>query len=117
MSSYRHIDVHEVGDVTVVRFRDRKIIEDTTVQGLRQELFGLIDREQRKKLMIDYSNVVYQCAAFLGKMITLEKKVKAAGGVLKLRNVCPEVYEVLAITKLNRLFDVQVSEADVLASF
>ena len=28
MGGYRRLDVNEVGDVTVVRFRDRKIIED-----------------------------------------------------------------------------------------
>lgn len=117
MSSYRHIDVREVGDVTVVRFRDRKIIEDATVQRLGQELFDLVDREQRKKLLIDYLSVVYQCAAFLGKMITLDKKVKAIGGVLKLCNIPPEIYEVFEITKLSKLFDVQVSEADALATF
>ncbi len=117
MPSYRHIDVQEVGDVTVVRFRNGKIIEDTTIQELGQELFALVDQEQRSKLLVDYVGVVFQSAAFLGKLITLERKVKGAGGVLRLCNMRAEVYEVLAITKLNRLFDVQVSEADALATF
>lgn len=116
MSSYRHIDVQEMGDVTVVRFRNGKIIEDRTVQGVGEELFDLVDRQQRRKLLIDYVGVVFQCAALLGKMITLEKKVKAIGGALKLCNIRPEVYEVFQITKLNRLFDIKVSVADALAA-
>ena len=43
MPEYRHIEVNEVGDVTVVRFRDRKLIEDIRIQELGQELFGLVD--------------------------------------------------------------------------
>ncbi len=47
----------------------------------------------------------------------LDKKVKAHGGKLKLSNIRPEIYEVFAITKLNKLFDIKDDEADALASF
>jgi anti-sigma B factor antagonist len=36
---------------------------------------------------------------------------------LKLSNIRPEIYEVFAITKLNRLFDIKDDEADALAAF
>ena len=45
MAGYRHLDVSEVGDVTVVRFRDHKIIEDINIHELGQELFHLIEVE------------------------------------------------------------------------
>jgi len=41
----------------------------------------------------------------------------AHGGVLKLSNIRAEIYEVFAITKLNRLFDIRKDEADALAAF
>ena len=53
----------------------------------------------------------------LGKLITLEKKVKAHGGKLKLSNIRPEIYEVFAITKLNKLFEIKDDEAEALAAF
>ena len=52
-----------------------------------------------------------------GKLITLDKKVKAHKGKLKLSNIRPEIYEVFAITKLNKLFDIKDDEADALAVF
>jgi anti-sigma B factor antagonist len=61
--------------------------------------------------------VDFYSAAALGKLITLEKKVKANGGVLKLSNIRPEIYEVFAITRLNRLFDIKDDEGDALAAF
>ena len=40
-----------------------------------------------------------------------------AGAELKLSNIRPEIYEVFAITKLNKLFDIEEDEADALAAF
>jgi len=117
MAGYRRLEVNEVGEVTVVRFRDQKIIEDINIQELGQEMFRLVEAENRDKLLLNFSSVDFLSSAALGKLITLEKKVKARGGVLKLSNIRPEIYEVFAITRLNRLFDIKADEADALAAF
>ena len=117
MTTYRRLDINEVGDVTVVRFRDRKIVEDINIQELGAEMFQLIEEEKREKLLLNFSTVDFLSSAALGKLITLDKKVKAHGGKLKLTNIRPEIYEVFAITRLNRLFDIKDDEADALAAF
>ncbi len=117
MTAYRRLDVNEVGDVTVVRFRDHKIIEDVNIQELGQEMFRLVETDGRHRVLLDFSSVDFLSSAALGKLITLDKKMKAHGGVLKLSNIRAEIYEVFAITKLNRLFDIRKDEADALAAF
>jgi len=117
MAGQRRLEVNEVGEVTVVHFRDQKIIEDLGIQELGQELFHLVEVENRKKLVLNFSAVDFLSSAALGKLITLDKKIKAQGGVLKLCNIRPEIYEVFAITRLNRLFDIKDDEADALAAF
>ena len=117
MTAFRHLDVSEVGDVTVVRFRDHKIIEDVNIQELGQEMFRLVEADGRDRLLLDFAFVEFLSSAALGKLITLDKKMKAHGGTLKLSNIRPEIYEVFAITKLNRLFDIRKDEADALAAF
>ncbi len=117
MPDYRHIEVNEVGDVTVVRFRDRKLIEDIRIQELGQELFALAASAACEKLLLNFSYVEFLSSSALGKLITLDKKIKAAGGALKLSNIRPEIYEVFTITKLDRLFDIRDDEADALAAF
>ena len=117
MAEYRRLDVNEVGDVTVVRFRDRRIIDDINIQELGQELFRLIEQDNRGKLLLNFSSVEFLSSAALGKLITLDKKVKAHSGLMKLSNIRPEIFEVFAITKLNRLFDILDDEADALAAF
>lgn len=117
MAVHRRLQVSEVGDVTVVRFVDRKILDEANIQELGQELFQLVEEDNRKNLLLNFSSVEFLSSAALGKLITLDKKVKAHGGHLKLSNIRPEIYEVFAITKLNKLFDIKDDEADALAGF
>jgi anti-anti-sigma factor len=117
MAVHRRLQLSQVGDVTVVRFVDRKILDEANIQELGQELFQLIEDEDRKSLLLNFSSVEFLSSAALGKLITLDKKVKAHSGKLKLSNIRPEIYEVFAITKLNKLFDIKDDEADALASF
>lgn len=117
MTTYQRLEIDEVGDVTVVHFRDRRIVDDINIQQLGQELFQLVETDGRDKLLLNFSVVDFLSSAALGKLITLDKKTKAHGGTLKLSNIHPEIYEVFAITKLNRLFDIKDDEADALAAF
>ena len=117
MPTYQRLEVTEVGNVTVVRFRSRRIVDDVDIQELGSEMFSLVETEKKEKLLLNFSTVDFLGSAALGKLITLDKKVKAQGGVLKLSNIKPEIYEVFAITRLNRLFDIKDDEADALAAF
>lgn len=117
MAAFRRLEVNEVGDVTVVHFRDQKIIEDLGIQELGQELFQLVEVDNCRKMVLNFSAVDFLSSAALGKLITLDKKMKTKSGKLRLCNIRPEIYEVFAITRLNRLFDIKDEEADALAGF
>ena len=117
MAAPRHLEVSEVGEVTVVRLTDRKVVDETNIQELGRELFSLVEEEQRKNLLLNFEAVGFLSSSALGKLITLDKKVKAHGGKLRLSNIRPEIYEVFAITKLNKLFEIKDNEAEALAAF
>jgi anti-sigma B factor antagonist len=56
-------------------------------------------------------------SAALGKLITLDRKVKAAKGRLKMSNIRPEIFEVFQITKLNKVFDIRTDEVEAISAF
>ncbi len=116
MSNRNRIDVADVGEVAVVQFKDRKILDESNIQEMGRELFDLVE-QKRAKILLNFMNVEFLSSAALGKLITLDKKLKAAKGQLKLSNIRPEIYEVFAITRLNKLFDIHDDEADALATF
>ena len=117
MREKQRLDVSEVGDVTVVRLRDQRITEDRKIDQLAQELYDLVDAEDRKKLLVSLCSVNFLSSAALGKLITLDKKTMARGGVLKLSNVCPNLSQLFSVTRLDRLFDIEKDEAHALAAF
>lgn len=117
MAELKRINIKEVGQVTVIRFADKKILDEANIQELGQELFSLAESENHQNLLLNFSDVEFLSSAALGKLITLDKKVKTHGGSLKLSDIRPEIYEVFAITKLNRVFDIKDDEADALEAF
>lgn len=117
MPNHQRLDVSEVGDVTVVRFVDRRILDATNIEELGGELFGLIEQENRTKLLLNFSDVEFLSSAALNKLIILDKKLREGGGKLKLSNLRPEIHEVFMITRLNQLFDIKEDEKDALEAF
>ena len=47
----------------------------------------------------------------------LNKKMKAKGGTVRMCNIRPDILEVFAITRLDRLFDIKKDEEEALADF
>ncbi|MDA8043592.1 MAG: STAS domain-containing protein, partial [Pirellulales bacterium] len=56
-------------------------------------------------------------SAALGKLITLDRKVKASKGRMKMCNIRPEIFEVFHITKLNKVFDIRKDETEAITAF
>jgi anti-sigma B factor antagonist len=113
----RRLEVEDLGDVTVVSFTDRKILDEQNIQVIGEQLFGLVDDLGRKKLLLNFGNVEYMSSAALGKLITLNKKVQAAGGRLVLCKIDPQIREVFEITKLDKLFVIKGDEQEALQVF
>lgn len=116
MSERRRIAVSYIGDVAVVRFNDRKILDAASIVELGEELFSLVERDGCRKLLLNFTEVEFLSSAALNKLIILDKKMKAVGGHLKLSNLRPEIYEIFVITRLTQLFDIRDDEADALAA-
>ena len=103
------------GDVSMVRFLDRKIIDAANIQELGDELFGLVEKDQRKNLLLNFANVEFLSSAALNKLIILDKKVKTAGGKMRLCNLRKEIYEVFAITRLNQVVEIKANETEAMS--
>lgn len=117
LGEFRHIDVYDVDDVTVVHFRENRITDDLGIQELGQELFSLVDSAQRTKLLLNYANVQFLSSGALGKLRALENRVTRKGGTIKLCSINPNIFEVFKITRFDTIFEIYKSEADALASF
>ena len=117
VADYQQITLSEVGDVTVVKFVNSKIIDEEQIQQFGEELLALVTKDNRQSLLLNFEGIEFLSSAALGKLIKLDKTLKGAGGKLKLACIRPELHEVFSITKLDQMFDIKSSEADALAAF
>ena len=113
----RRLEVEDIGDVTVVKFVDRRILDEQNIQIIGEQLFSLVDEVGRRKVLLNFANVEFLSSAALGKFITLQKKLQATNGRLILCNIDPEIYEVFEITKLDKFFTITKDEQGGLQAF
>lgn len=115
MTSLHRLEVNESSNITVVRFKDSKIIDPEAIQELGQELFEILEKTQRRKVVLNFANVEFLSSAALGKLIAFEKKAKHSKVELILTDISPEIFPVFTITGLDKLFRIMDREVDALA--
>ena len=75
----RRLEVEDIGDITVVNFVDKKILDEQNIQVIGEQLFQLVDELGRRKVLLNFKNVEFLSSAALGKLITLNRKLQSAG--------------------------------------
>lgn len=99
------VDVH--GTRIVVQFPTWNSLSDDSIDCARQRLIERGEQTDQDQIALDLANVDYVTGAALGKLVTLDKDLRAKGGGLVLLNPSPIVEETLAVTRLNTVFDVR----------
>lgn len=103
--------------VTRVSFLDRNILDEANIQQIGDEICRIIDAQARPKLLISFANVDHLSSAALGTLITINNKIRAKDGQLRLADIDPQIYEVFVITKLTKLFQIHDRAEQAMASF
>jgi len=113
----KHLTVQVEDGITMVTFNEQNILEESSIHQIGQEMTQLIDATSMPKILICFANVQHLSSAALGALITINNKVKARSGQLRLSNIDPQIYEVFVITKLNKLFQIHDTHEQARASF
>ncbi len=113
----QRLAVEEIGDVTVVNFLDKKILDEQNIQMIGDDLFRLVDEMGRRKILLNFTNVEFMSSAALGKLIRLHQKLTTAGGKLVLSGISKGIMEIFEITKLDKMLTIVKDEQKGLQSF
>jgi len=115
MATFRLLQVERIDEVIIVRFVNTDVMDSAHAQQLTQELFEVITPGVR--MVLNFSDVKYLSSMALSTLINLHKRVKSAGGILKLSNVSDPLCDVLEITNLHKILEVYPSEPAAVAAF
>jgi anti-anti-sigma factor len=102
----RHLSpkVERSDNVTIITFSGSQIRDVENM--ISTELEGNTDGLEDCHLLLDFTNVECLSSVELGTLIGLHKRMRDCGGRLTLFNMCPHVYEVFTITRLETLLGI-----------
>jgi anti-sigma B factor antagonist len=110
------IKISTDGGVTTVAFTERSIIDEVMIQQIGEALLKLVDSQPGLKMVLSFEGVDHMSSAALGVLITVNGRVKARNGQLRLCNIAKPIFEIFKITKLDKLFQTLGTEEQAVKS-
>jgi anti-sigma B factor antagonist len=102
------------GGVTVVQ------VDGQLIVGNRHELKDLIQSaldNGERKLLVDFSRTGYIDSSGLGALVSVSKRIREAGGELRLAGLNDDLRSLFELTKLDTLFTISETPEQALTSF
>jgi len=110
------VHISDRGGVTLVRLLAGTVRTEAEVDALGRGLLAVAEVPGRR-VVFSFLGVKHLTSLVLGKLIQVHKRLAESGGEIRLADIDPQIYEVFAITHLDRLFKIYEREDEALASF
>lgn len=107
------VEITKTGGVTVVRILVKRLLSIEEIIEFGEELFS-IKGTDTTKVIIDFSKLEFLSAAALNKFILFDRYIKKSKGRISFFGLKEGVLEILTITRLRELFEIDYSEEDAL---
>ena len=117
MDQFRRLQTGKTGTVHLVVFKDKKILDDTTLDEIRKEIATLLGNASGPDVLLDFANVEFMSSAMLGLLGQLHRKITSGQGRLKMCNIRPEILQVFKLTSLDKFFSIHKDAPTALATF
>jgi anti-sigma B factor antagonist len=108
------LEIRAIDDVTVLYCRGRFTYRDEAT-AFSQKIAELLPNARR--IVVELSGLEIIDSAGLGELVVVHMWVKASGCWLKLAGANPRIQQLLELTNLLSVFDVQPTLDDALLSF
>jgi len=105
----------QVGNATVLDVSGRITLGEGNI-ALREIVRDLADKGQKRVVLI-LGNVQYIDSSGVGELVKTHTTLRNQGGQLKLASLNKRVSDLLHMTRLSAVFDIQTDEASAIASF
>ena len=63
------LDIEQADGVTVATFKDRRLLDEATIDLVGNQLYSLVDDHGFDKVVLDFNDVEYMSSSALGKLI------------------------------------------------
>jgi hypothetical protein len=113
----RHLVVERQGDVWCARLAAPRLVEGQ-LDELAEEFARMINDAGCRKLVLSLGPQGPEClySVFLARLVSLQRRMQAAGGALKLADLSPEAKEIFTVCNLDKLFEFAPTTAAAVAA-
>jgi anti-sigma B factor antagonist len=109
------VTTRALGDAIVVDIVGRLALADGT--AAIRDVIGSLVQQGKKHIVLNLTAVNFVDSSGLGELVRTHASVRNHGGQLKLVNPSKHVHDLLKMTKLDRVLDIEQDEASALNSF
>jgi len=102
------LEVYQTGELTVVGFGGRDILDQIDLSQCRSEIVALVEQHRCKTLAFDLSGVKLIPSGMLGLLASLRR----LNVEVHLYNPSPDIAEVLHVTRLNEVMPIHYIEVE-----
>src|SRR5687768_12690025 len=113
-----HFTVQTIEKFSVVEFRTPSLMDAMLLEEIGQELYRLVDEEDRRRFVLDFEKVQYLSSQAIGIVLQLNKKLAALKySKMVLCGVGPRLMELLKITRLDRILTIKPTQHEAVKAF
>ncbi len=109
--------IQKLLDVTIVEFQSPRLVDANSLDKIAEQLYELVDKKDRKKLVLDFGKVRFMSSSALGMLLNLNTKSAAIKGTLVLCGLRKDLMKVFEITKLTKILRFCADEKEALTVF
>lgn len=116
MNDFECLEHETIDNVSIVRFREQRVMDPERIELMGSELLSLIKNGDTEGMVVNFANVRFFSSAAINKLIVLEKHVRARGGEIRLTNLQQEVRDLFSYTHLDEVFQIRDDQEEAIRS-
>ena len=101
----------------MVGFTANAILDTLHIQQMGDELYELVDKQSRRKIVLDFADVKFLSSQALGVLLTMRRKADQVKGNVVITGLRKELQKVFTITNLEKLFTFYPDKEAALSDF
>jgi anti-sigma B factor antagonist len=107
-----HFTTQTIDKWLVVEFRTASLMDPVQLDQIAQQLYRLIDAEDRRRIIMDFEKVQYLSSQAIGIVMNMNKRLMALKGKLILCAVGGKLMELIKITRLDKVLIIKPTQAE-----
>lgn len=102
--------------ISVVAFPDGMMLDTATVQAIGDQLYQIVERDAKKKIVLDFTHIRFMSSQALGVLLTLQRRAQKQSARIVISNLRKELFRVFQITNLDKMLQFSDNTSDAIVA-